>query len=427
MKKNLFAVASLVFVGALSLTSCKKEGCTDSSILIANFDPEAKKDDGSCINRYTLKEGETLVSGNIKENTTWTSDEVWVLPSRIAVESGAILTIEPGTVIKGVEGSGANASALLVAQGAKIMAEGTKAKPIIFTTTDDEIASGFTSVASPNVEQSVNGKWGGLIILGKASISADAPTAQIEGIPASDINGLYGGNLDDDNSGVLSYVSVRHGGANIGEGNEINGITFGGVGTGTTVDHIEVVGNQDDGVEFFGGTVNASEVIVMNAGDDAVDGDQGYSGTVSNVIIICSGETDHAFEIDGPEGVDGGTMNVQDGTVLGSATAELGQFRDSALINMSDVVFALFTDTADGRGDLGFKDDASIDNFVNGRANFSNLQYLKTTELWELDEIFKNELDDNASFETVPSVGADSDEFNDWSWAKEVFDARMPN
>ena len=113
---------------------------------------------------------------------------------------------------------------------------------------------------------------------------------------------MYGGADPADNSGKLEYVSVRHGGANIGEGNEINGITFGGVGTGTVVNYIEVVGNQDDGVEFFGGSVNASNVIVMNVGDDAIDGDQAYSGTITNFAILCSDETDHAFEIDGAEG-----------------------------------------------------------------------------------------------------------------------------
>ena len=339
MKKKSIAIATIFCVGALTLTSCKKpSGCTDDSILVTNFDPAAEENDGSCVYSYNLRAGETAVEGNITSNTTWTSDRVWVLPTRIAVESGATLTIEAGTVIKGIPGTGANASSLLIAQGAKIMANGTSSMPIIFTSTDDEIVSG--EIASPNLNENLNAKWGGLIILGNAPISADASTAQIEGIPASDVNGLYGGSDPADNSGKLEYVSVRHGGANIGEGNEINGITFGGVGTGTVVNYIEVVGNQDDGVEFFGGSVNASNVIVMNVGDDAIDGDQAYSGTITNFAILCGDETDHAFEIDGAEGADVAEMTVKNGTVVGSANAELGQLRDSAMIHMENISLA---------------------------------------------------------------------------------------
>ena len=321
MKKKLNVIAFMVFAGAVTMTSCKKDedkakGCTDNSILVTNYDPLAKEDNGSCVYRYALKAGEVAVEGNITSNTTWTADKVWILPSRISVEAGATLTIQAGTVIKGVEGTGANASALLIAQGAKLIANGTATSPIIFTSTSDDVTSG--SINGTTMSATSNAYWGGLIILGKAPISVDGgSTAQIEGIPASDINGLYGGSDAADNSGSITYVSVRHGGANIGAGNEINGITFGGVGTGTTVHHIEVVGNQDDGVEFFGGTVNASDVIVMNAGDDAIDGDQAYSGTLDNFVVVCGSATDHAFEIDGAEGASVAEMTVSNGTVIG--------------------------------------------------------------------------------------------------------------
>lgn len=110
-----------------------------------------------------------------------------------------------------------------------------------------------------------------MIVLGYAPISADALTAQIEGIPPSDPNGLYGGDQPFDNSGVIKYVSIRHGGTNIGEGNEINGLTLGGVGSNTIIENIEIVANQDDGIEWFGGTVNVTNVVLWNVGDDAVD------------------------------------------------------------------------------------------------------------------------------------------------------------
>ncbi len=417
MKIKFTAVATIAFAGLITFQSCKKKGCMDDSILVTNYDPEAKVADESCVYSYTLKTGETVVESNITSDVTWTSDKVWVLPKRISVESGATLTIEAGTIIKGLPGTGANASSLLISQGAKIMANGTSSAPIIFTSTDDEIVSG--EIASPNLNETQTAKWGGLIILGKAPISADASTAQIEGIPASDVNGLYGGSDAADNSGKLEYVSVRHGGANIGEGNEINGITFGGVGSGTVVNYIEVIGNQDDGVEFFGGTVNASNIIVMNVGDDAIDGDQAYSGTISNLAILCGNETDHAFEIDGAEGVDVGTMTIIDGTVVGSASSELGQLRDSAMVHMENIFFLNFNDTTGGRGDFGFNDSGSETNFTEGRTTFSNIEVENTSITWELSKVLKDGVDTHGTFVTIgnQTVGADLSKFADWSWA----------
>ncbi len=212
--------------------------------------------------------------------------------------SGVTLTIEPGVIIKGEAGTGPNATALLIARGATLMAEGTASEPIIFTSVADEIEPG--DIASPNLDPTLNGLWGGLIVLGHAPISADAASVQIEGIPASDQNGLYGGADPADNSGVLKYISIRHGGANIGEGNEINGLTLGGVGSGTVIENIEIVSNQDNEIEWFGGTVSVSNVVVWNTGDDAIDTDQAWSGTLDNFAIINPG--DECFELDGGEG-----------------------------------------------------------------------------------------------------------------------------
>ena len=237
MKKTilLFAVASLVAV-----TSCKKKGCTDPTAI--NYNSEAEKDDGTC--EYEQDETSVTIASNITTNTTWTADKVYVLASRVAVEAGAELTIEAGTIIKGQAGTGANATALLIARGGKLFANGTAGAPIIFTSVADEIMPGEN--VSPNLDPTLNGLWGGLIVLGNAPISAASDAVQIEGVPPSDANGLYGGSDAADNSGSITYVSIRHGGANIGEGNEINGLTLGGVGSGTTVSNIEVVGNQDD-------------------------------------------------------------------------------------------------------------------------------------------------------------------------------------
>ena len=153
------------------------------------------------------------------------------------------------------------------------MAMGTEEAPIIMTSIADNIQPG--DINSPNLTVDDNGLWGGLIVLGNAPVSTNAgDEGRIEGIPADIPEGLYGGNSPMDNSGVIRYVSVRHGGTLIGEGNEINGITFGGVGAGTTVENMEVVANVDDGIEFFGGTVNVSNLLVWAQGDDAIDIDQ---------------------------------------------------------------------------------------------------------------------------------------------------------
>ena len=159
---------------------------------------------------------EVIVSENITGNTTWSKDKTYILAGRISVVSGVTLTIEPGTIIKGQAGTGANATALLVARGGKLMAEGTATEPIIFTSVADEIKSG--EIASPNLPNDFNGLWGGLIVLGDApcSLSGDVTEIAIEGVPPTDKNGLYGGTNAEDNSGVIKYVSVRHGGANIG-------------------------------------------------------------------------------------------------------------------------------------------------------------------------------------------------------------------
>ena len=142
-----------------------------------------------------------IISENVTANQTWYADTVYQLGGRITVTAGATLTIEPGTVIKGEAGTGANATALLIARGGKLMAEGTASMPIIFTTVADEITHDQLMTGdfkSPNLDPTVNGLWGGVIVLGNAKISAsnssgDVSEVQIEGIPTSDANGLYGG------------------------------------------------------------------------------------------------------------------------------------------------------------------------------------------------------------------------------------------
>ncbi|RIW18490.1 hypothetical protein D0X99_02040 [Algoriphagus lacus] len=362
------------------------------------------------------------ITSNITTNTTWQTGKTYVLAGRIAVTSGVTLTIQPGVVVKGQVGSGANASALVIARGAKINAVGTAAQPIIFTTVADEIKPG--QIASPNLEPNLEGLWGGLMIMGRAkgSFAGDVTEIQIEGIPASDTNGLYGGTDDADNSGVLKYVSIRHGGANIGEGNEINGLTLGAVGSGTVIENIEVVANQDDGIEWFGGTVSVKNALVWNSGDDAVDTDQSWAGTLDNFIIICGSNTDHGLEIDGPEGAYNAAHTVKNGSVKGHPSSEFADFRAGARGTFENLYFFNFpapsANNNAGRGDLSLSGDNTIANFTGGVLKFTKLE-ATLAEGVTLQQAFRNGTDKSASTVALKAntVGANQAAFNGWTWA----------
>lgn len=246
---------------------------------------------------------------NITEDATWTSDKVYQLNGRITVLDGVTLTIEAGTRIEGNSAlSGVNAPVLMIARGGTLNANGTASNPIIMTSTDDD----------GTLDANDKGQWGGLVILGKAPVSAKVDNPQIEGVPADDSNGLYGGTDATDNSGTIRYVSIRHGGAIIdaAAGDEINGLTLGGVGSGTTIEHIEVFANSDDGIEFFGGTVDVNYALVAQVGDDALDIDQSYAGTITNFAIFVDADSDEALEIDGREGDLDDVFTLTNGTAI---------------------------------------------------------------------------------------------------------------
>ncbi len=350
---TLLAVGGTAGNNAVVFTATDSDGDVDefTHTLTVNAAPETEVE---------------LVRGNIEENTTWTADKIWQLDTRVTVIDGVTLTIEPGTVIKGNEGQGAASTALLVARGGKLIADGTAALPIIFTSVFDpidpaEVASGiYTSTTSPTQA----GLWGGVIVLGRAPISAqndnkeDVTEVQIEGVPASDPNGLYGGTDAADNSGVIKYISIRHGGTNIGAGNEINGLTLGGIGSATVVENIEVVANADDGIEIFGGNVSVDKVMIWNSFDDSMDTDQDWVGTVENFIIVAP-NTGSAFELDGPEGTQNRTPSSQfiEGVLYGGPDIDaIVDWDDNTDCGVSNVYFfgitagALASFNGDGTG-----------------------------------------------------------------------------
>ncbi|MGB1671432.1 MAG: T9SS type A sorting domain-containing protein [Flavobacteriales bacterium] len=232
--------------------------------------------------------------------TNWTCDNTYVIDGYVFVQDGQVLTIDAGTVVKGAAGSGADAAALIVSRGGQIIADGTADCPIIMTYEADPLDG--------SVSYDTRGQWGGLIVLGNATTNFGG-VAQVEGIPADNDQASYGGDDDTDNSGVLRYVSVRHGGAELGAANEINGITFAAVGFGTTVENVEVVSNLDDGIEFFGGAVSVTNAIVAFCGDDSFDWDQGYHGDANAHWLAIQDQPaavgDRGGELDGDDSDDG--------------------------------------------------------------------------------------------------------------------------
>jgi len=261
----------------------------------------------------------------------------------------------------------------------------------------------------------LDGLWGGLIILGnaKASFSSNELEASIEGIPGTDLNGKYGGSVDTDSSGVLNYVSIRHGGANIGEGNEINGLTLGGVGSGTTISNIEIVANQDDGIEFFGGTVDVTNAIVWNNGDDAIDTDQAWAGTLNNVVVINPG--DKGFELDGPEGSYTSTgHSITNGTLFAGSAIGLIDFDDNSDVTMSNIYFTDLNATK--TGGVITQTNSGYAGYAAGTYSSSNFEATVPAGT-TLGEFFVDGSAAITTAVTTNTVGANTSVFAGWSWA----------
>lgn len=267
------------------------------------------------------------VSGEITTNTTWKADKIYLLKGFVYVTNGATLTIEPGTIIKGDK---ATKATLIVTRGSKINADGTADKPIVFTSA---LAAGARS----------QGDWGGIIILGKASTNQGTDVMIEGGLQAPTGKDpknyiYYGGTVDNDNSGVLRYVRIEYGGIAYSVDNEINGLTLGGVGNGTTLDYIQIYRSGDDAFEWFGGTVNAKHLLAVGTWDDDFDIDFGYSGNVQYAIAqrvptVADQSGSNGFESDnngsGTDQTPKTTATFSNVTVLGPIQKLGGSFNAS--------------------------------------------------------------------------------------------------
>jgi hypothetical protein len=219
-----------------------------------------------------------VVRGRLSGSHLWEARYYYVLRGAVFVDEGATLTIQPGTM---AVGETATQGTLVVARGGRIIADGTADAPIVFTS-DQPIGSRG------------RGDWGGLIINGRAPINLPGGV----GIGEGD-TGQYGGNDPYDNSGILRYVRVEYAGIEFSPDNELNGIAFQGVGRGTIVDHVQIKHNKDDGVEFFGGTVDVKHLLLTSIGDDSMDWTFGWTGRAQFVIAQQSGDdADNGIEAD---------------------------------------------------------------------------------------------------------------------------------
>lgn len=239
-------ILSTLAIAALTFTSCSKDDNNDSTSgpSVVTLDPDN-------------------LAGTLQSNQTATLDatQVYKLSGPLVVKSGATLTIPAGTVI---EATGATASYIAVAQGAKIYINGTATEPVVMTSGKDVKSTG---------------DWGGLVICGKAKTNLGTNVlSEVGDLP-------YGGNDDNDSSGSITYLRVEYTGAAFSTTKEFNGVSLFGVGAGTTFENVQAYYSGDDGIEFFGGNVHAKNLVSIYAEDDSIDFADGFYGTIENVYI----------------------------------------------------------------------------------------------------------------------------------------------
>lgn len=269
MKKFIFSLAA---IGAIAVTSCRKIETDGEKEIVIITQPGSGNTGGQTI----------TLQGRINADTVLHKENTYILKGLVYVVGNHTMTVEAGTTVKG-SFSGADVAALVITRGSKLIAIGTPSAPIVFTS------------ASPNPQ---SGDWGGIVLCGKAgynlSYNGTNGLYQVEGgIDNAQGDGLAGSGdaiaptpVDNDNSGTLQYVRIEYAGYAYQPDKEINSLTLAAVGSGTTIDHIQVAYAKDDAFEWFGGTVNCKYLIAYKTQDDDFDTDNGFSGKVQFGLII---------------------------------------------------------------------------------------------------------------------------------------------
>jgi hypothetical protein len=257
---------------------------TPASFSIAATAPSTCPTNTTAISGTFKGKSVCVLRGRIEDDTHLTSNFSYILDGAVFIGADEVsgsktkLTIDEGTYVFGQQGL----NFLTIARNGQLHANGSAAKPVIFTYEGDDTATATTS-----------GQWGGIILNGNAPLNVSGGSAEGEGS-----TGIYGGPDSADSSGVLTYVQVKYAGQNITESNELNGIAFQGTGSGTIVDYVQVHNNSDDGIEFFGGTTNAKHIVLTGNEDDALDWTFGWSGKAQFVAIKQNTASEHCIEAD---------------------------------------------------------------------------------------------------------------------------------
>ncbi len=348
---------------------------------------------------------------------------VWILDQQVRVLSGATLTIQPGVTVYATPKTtnpstrilNTDAPALIIKQGGKIMAQGTAALPITFTAMNAEYVSGSQVNTATNTLENVvletRGKWGGLIILGNAPIASTTGSSTIEGLTSGD---TYGGLDTTDDSGTLEYVRIWHGGAYVSSDNEINGLTMGGVGSGTTIEHVEVAFNADDGFEFFGGTVDVKYLSALFVGDDAFDLDQGYRGRGQYLFAMTGSGGGFAGEWDSKNNdLPRSHPYFSSFTFIGGGDSATGDNKDK-LVHMREGVAGHFTNGVLAHAKtLGiYNEDCFNETFYSNFAAISDLTS-QDTLMWSSSNIVSD----------IPTVSATDSSCSGNTFASQSIDA----
>ena len=360
MKKTFLILGMTAAV----LSSCESDDTPDIVI-----------NDNSTVNNTTINgpagpdSGDDIVnlSGVYTEDLNLSADTDYVITGPVLMANGTTLSIPAGTTLR-AQPVGVNAY-IAIQQGAQINAVGTADNPIVL---------------SSNASNPGAGDWGGLVICGRAPINSTADGS--EDTATSEVGGLsYGGNVVADNSGTVQYLRIEYAGGAIDGNAELNGLSLYAVGNGTTMDHIQIFEGSDDGVEFFGGTVNVSQVAVVNAEDDSIDWTEGYTGTLTDVYVQHGNNHDKAFECDGyntdfsNEGGYFSAPNVNNVTVVGTGEAgkEAIRLRAGTQGIFTNVVVTDFEEAFDLDGDTG--DNTTGQGVIDGLLQVNDVSFNNVT------------------------------------------------
>lgn len=370
MKIRKSVIIGMALLGGILMAtpSCKKKGCTDPTA--DNYNAEAKKEDQDNPCTYTTNPWSIVdvngtsynqLTGNITSNLTLDAASNWLLSGGVFVNDGVTLTIEAGTTVNTADDG--TTPFLSVQQGGMINACGTATAPIIFT---------------PVADNPAPGAWGGIILNGYAEINVGA-TAEGEGN-----TGTYGGTNNADNSGTLCYVRVEYAGKLLSTDNELNGFSFNGVGSATTLHHLQAYKGNDDGFEFFGGAANLSYALSTGNGDDSFDWTHGWIGTGENWIV----EQDPALGDRGIEADNNGSNNaalpmssptISKVSIYGrgiSAGKDAIKLREGTAVNLSNVYIQ------DAKDAIDIQHDITVGNVTAGTLQISNVTTSSVTNDW---------------------------------------------